>query len=161
MLFGKECMMKPLKMYGKDLEFVTECRYLGVNVVSGKSFSTTTSPLLRKFRCSANTILNAQQRSSEPVLMKLVYAVCVPNLTYACDAVALTTKQIHEMTVALNDCIRRIFTFHRWESVTFLRQSCGYQSIVEIIHQRTKSFLNSMSRTHNNSLIDICAIVNA
>ena len=62
--------------------------------------------LLIKKKCS---ILNAQNRSSEPMLMKLLYTICVPHLTYASEAVGstYTSKQLQSMNVALNESIRR------------------------------------------------------
>ena len=159
MVFGNAQPTKPLVMYGRELQFVNELKYLGVTVVSGKLFSISVSPMLRKFRSAANTILNAHRRSSDPVLMKLVYAVAVPLLTYACETLPITAKQLNEMTVALNDVIRRIFSFHRWESVSYLRQTCGYLSITEIVHHQTETFLKHFPRTDNLTLNRLKAIV--
>ena len=64
----------------------------------------------------------------------------------------------HEMTsldVALNDCIRKIFGFHRWESTRELRKSLGYESITEIFAMRNSRFLNGISRTGNSVLIQL------
>ena len=152
MTFGSVTSIAPLRMYGKNLQLVNEYKYLGINVVSGKCFSTSTSTMLRKFRCSVNTILNVPQRSSEQVLMKLLYAICVPLLTYGCDSVSYSTRQVHEMTVALNDSIRRIFSYQRWESISTLRKSFGYKSITEIFHDRTKNFLGRLSFLRNPTL---------
>ena len=159
MVFGNCKPIKPLQMYGSELQFVQQLKYLGVTVVSGKSFSMSISPMLQKFRCAANTIINAHKRSSEPVMMKLIYAVAVPLLTYACETLPISAKQLNEMTVALNDVIRRIFSFHRWESVSFLRQTCGYPSITEIVHCQTERFLKFFPRTDNFVLIFLKAIV--
>ena len=159
MVFGNAQPTKPLVMYGRELQSVNELKYLGVTVVSGKLFSISVSPMLRKFRSAANTILNAHRRSSDPVLMKLVYAVAVPLLTYACETLPITAKQLNEMTVALNDVIRRIFSFHRWESVSYLRQTCGYLSITEIVHHQTETFLKHFPRTDNLTLNRLKAIV--
>ena len=100
-------------MYGKSLTTVDRCKYLGVTVLAGKTFTVSESPFLRKFRCSINTLLNVQQLSSEQILMKLSFTVCVPNLTYACDAFSYNVRQINAMTVALNDSIRHIFSYNR------------------------------------------------
>ena len=155
MTFGNMSCMAPLKMYGTNLELVNEYKYLGIKVVSGKSFSTSTTPMLRKFRCSVNTVLNVPQRSSEQVLMKLLYAICVPLLTYGCDAISYSAKQIHEMTVALNDSIRRIFSYNRWESIGVLRCSFGYASIVEIFRGRTNRFKMHLPFLRNPTLTKV------
>ena len=158
MIFGTCKSVKPLTMYGSELQLVNEVKYLGVTVVSGRTFSINISPTLRKFRSAANTILNAHKKSSEPVLMKLIYAVAVPLLTYACESIPITSRQINEMTVALNDVIRRVFSFHRWESVTYLRQMCGFLSITEIVRYQTDRFFKLFPRTDNPTLIRLKAI---
>ena len=135
MLFGKHCTFTALKMYGKDLESVEQCKYLGVTIFAGRSFTVSETKFLRNFQCSVNTLLSVRQRSSEQVLMKLLYAICVPTLTYACDAFTYSNKQINLMNIALNDSIRRIFTYNRWESVSYLRIMFGFPSLSETFHQ--------------------------
>ena len=154
-------MIKPLTMYGRDLEFVNEMKYLGVSLVAGKVFSVGLTSTVRKFRCASNTILNAHRQSSEPDLLKLIYAVAVPILTYACEILPLSNKQLNEMTVALNDAIRRVFSFQRWESVRYLRESFGYLSLSEIVHNRTENFLKTFSRTGNDTLSTLRTTIDA
>ena len=121
MIFGNSSSSKPLCMYGQDLKFVTSCKYLGIEVVAGKKLTFSPVKPLIKFRCAANTILNTQSSLSEPVLMKLLYTACVPNLTYACESIDYSSRQMHSLDVALNDCIRRIISFIQWESVRYFR----------------------------------------
>ena len=158
MVFGSSQTIKPLTMYNRELQFVNELKYLGVFVVSGKEFSVGITSTVRKFRCASNTILNAHRKSSEPVMLKLIYAVAVPILTYACDTLPLSSRQLNEMTIALNDAIRKVFSFNRWESVRFLRESFGYSSLSEIIYDSTEKFFKMLSRTNNETLISIKAI---
>ena len=82
--------------------------------------------------CAANTILNVQNMSSEGVLFKMLYAACVPNLTYSCEAICYSSRQFGAMDVALTDAIRRIVGYDRWESVRHLRSTHGYPSLTEI-----------------------------
>ena len=161
MIFGSSITIKPLTMYNRELEVVDELRYLGVSVVSGKEFSVGITSTVRKFRCASNTILNAHRKSSEPVLLKLIYAVAVPILTYACETLPLNCRQLNEMTVALNDVIRRVFSFNRWESVRHLRESFGYSSLTEIVYDSTERFFKMFSRTDNATLITIKAVIDA
>ena len=121
-------------MYGKLLDIVHEYKYLGVTVVAGSTFSTPHLKPLIKFRSSANTILNIQRKPSEQVQLKLLYSMSVPNVTYASEVLHYSTKQMQMINVALNDCLRRIFGYNRWESVRFLRLSSGYPSITDIFH---------------------------
>ena len=114
-------------------------------------FSSLLRPLIR-FQSSADSILNAPQSSSEPISMKLLYAICVPHLTYASEVLRYSTRQLHPLNVALNDCIRRIFGYNRWESVRFLRLSFGYPSLSDIIDARVRSFLKGLPKIANSAL---------
>ena len=152
MTFGSRSFSPCLRMYGEVLESVQKYNYLGVEIVAGANFSTCITKRMIRFRSSANTILNASSKSSEPVLMKLLFTICVPHLTYASEVLSFSTRQLQPMNVALNDCIRRIFGYNRWESVRFLRISSGYPSLTDTFHARSRQFNRSLSRNHNSVL---------
>ena len=65
----------------------------------------------------------------------------------------LAQRSIHQdmtdCTTALNDAIRKIFTFQRWESVRALREGFGYKSLVEIFARANNKFLNSLPSHYN------------
>ena len=152
MHFGKDLHLPTLTMYGRPLEYVDRYKYLGVTVVAGSTFTTSHLKPLIRFRSTANTVLNVHQKPSEHILMKMLYATCVPHLTYASDVVQYSAGQMHQLNVALNDCIRRIFTYNRWESVRFLRLSFGYPSLIEIFESRSCKFLKKLSMLGNLTL---------
>ena len=120
--------------------------------MAGSKFTTSNLKPLIKFRSSANTILNTRNRLSEQVQLKLLYSMCVPNVTYAAEVLQYSSKQMHMINVALNDCLRRIFSYNRWESVRFLRLSFGYPSITDIFHQRSCRFNAQLSSIRNDTL---------
>ena len=84
--------------------------------------------------------------------MKILYNISVPHLTYACDVVDFSSKEMNRLHVALNDAIRKIFTFSRWESVKALREGFGYLSVTEIFAKRKRSFLRKIPSTGNQIL---------
>ena len=159
MKFGKSLTLRPLRMYEKDLGFVDQYKYLGVNVVSDRSFKVNSTLPLIKFRSCVNTIINVNARPSEHVLLKLLYSNCVPILTYACEVTCFSSGIINEMNVSLNDAIRKIFSYDRWESTRFLRTSFGYPSITEIFEDRHQSFMIGITHTRNPTLLLLRDIV--
>ena len=159
MTFGSQICSPSFYMYGKKLDDAKEYKYLGITVVSGSTFSVSFLRPLIRFRSSANTILNAPQSSSEPISMKLLYAICVPHLTYASEVLPYSTRQLHPLNVALNDCIRRIFGYNRWESVRFLRLSFGYPSLSDIIDARVCRFLNGLPKIANSTLSRLAEMI--
>ena len=58
---------------------------------------------------------------------------CLSLLTYCIAALKLSAGQVHEFNVGWNSVYRRIFGFHRWESVkSFI---CGLGKL-DLIHLR-------------------------
>ena len=87
--------------------------------------------------------------------MQLLYTNCVPILTYACEVKVFTGREMTRYDVALNDCIRKIFSFHRWESTRELRRSFGYDSITEIFAKRQTNFFRCLRLTCNPILVKL------
>ena len=155
MIFGKDhdkVDMKSLVLDNNGISFVNQYKYLGVIVQSSKNFSCDPKPSLCSFYRSVNTILNVARGPSESVQMKLLYSICVPVLTYACEVKVFSAREVIQMNTALNDAIRKIFGFNRWESVQNLRIELSYPSDMEIFHGRTKSFLRMLPLLQNDVL---------
>ena len=147
MLFGASSVnsIHPLLLNDEPIELVTSWKYLGCTVTAGKNLSFSTRSELNSFYASANSILRSMRRPNELVLMNLLYSKCVPILTYCAEVKELSNADMHKCNVALNDCIRRIFTYHRWESTRQLRQQLSLPNVYEIFHSRRNCF------THQNS----------
>ena len=140
-LFGKPTQFESLFLNGLAISAVQECKYLGVNLLAGKEFLCSSRKSLAAFLCSANTILNVLNKPSEVVLMQLLYANCIPILTYCCEIKKFNGREMTSMDVALNNCIRKIFSYNRWESTRALRRAFGYDSVTEIFSKRKTLFL--------------------
>ena len=97
---------------------------------------------LHNFYRSFNSLLSAVQKPNELVLMTLLYSNCVPCLSYAAEVKVLSSSEMQDCYVALNDSIRRIFSYNRWESTRTLRQQLGFQNISEMFHSRRDSFMS-------------------
>ena len=141
MYFGEDFnsfSCSPLFLNGKSLEFVREWKYLGVIVKSDKHFGSSVHKPRCAFYRSANSILNVLNKPSEDVQMKLLYSICVPCITYACDVVDYSSKDKQSLYVALNDAIRKVFGYDRWQSIKDIRESFGYPSITEICKKKKK-----------------------
>ena len=108
--------------------------------------------LRSSFYRSSNSILNVLKKPSEPVFMRLLFSICVPNITYACEVANYHHKAKESLHVALNDAIRRIFSYNRWESIRTLRESMGYLSVTEIFGHRKLSFDRKLTQMGNSFL---------
>ena len=161
MYFGKNYesfLCAPLTLNNAPLEFVKEFKYLGVLIKSENGFFCSGKKPRTAFYRSSNSILNVIKKPSQPVLMKLLYTICVPNLTYACEVTNYHYREKESLHVALNDAIRRIFSYHRWESIKTLRESFGYQSITEIFAKRKAKFEALLPSIGNQTLVALSNI---
>ena len=139
---------------GRGIEYVKEWKYLGANVVSGNSLAgwLSFSVDMSKFYCAFNSILHSSMNLSEKVLLKLLYSNCISPLTYAAKVKDHSAIEMRVMNTAINDALRRIFSYQRWESVRSLRESHGYESIYIIYENRKRKFYRAL-RVHPNSII--------
>ena len=152
--FGKRDvnLISPLTLDNEKIEFVSSWKYLGCTILSGKDLSFSTTSELSSFHASCNSIMRSVRRPNELVLMNLLYSNCVPSLTYCAEVRELANNDMHKCNVALNDTIRRIFTFHRWESTRQLRVELGFPNLYEIFASRKKCFAHK-NRTCSNVVI--------
>ena len=139
--------IEPLVLNNESIEFVNRWKYLGCTVVSTPKFAFSNDSELSAFYCSVNSILRSLRKPNELVMMKLLYSNCVPNLTYCAEVKGLICS-----SVALNDCIRCIFSYQRWESTRYLRQQLHLPNIVEIFSLRHKRF-SERNREHANAVV--------
>ena len=155
MLFGNQRnSVKPLSLDGTTIDIVSEWRYLGTTIVAGKELSFSARSELRSFYCSVNSLLSAQRMPNEAVQMNLLYTMCVPIITYASEVKSYKYVDMHACHVALNDAIRRIFGYNRWESIRSLRTSFGYNDLYHIFHQRGERF-GRQSQKHDNEVVRV------
>ena len=84
--------------------------------------------------------------------MHLLFTNCVPKLTYGAAIKQLNAAETHQYNVALNNAIRRIFGFRRWQSIRQIREIYGYDSIEVMFANAKDRFHHSLSNHHNDVL---------
>ena len=136
---GKD--VDPLILNDKPIETVSKWTYLGTTITSGKNVSFSTQKELSAFYRSFNSVMSSIQKPNCLVLMNILYSNCVPSLTYAAEVKDIPSRELNSLNVALNDSIRRIFSYNRWESTRTLHQHLGFPNITEIFFQRRKHFI--------------------
>ena len=152
-------IIKPLTINNADIEFVDKIKYLGTNIESSPSLSFSHEDDLCSFYRAANSVLNQIQVPDETILMHLLYSHCVPCFTYASSIKDYTGRQMTDCTTALNNAIRKIFTFHKWESVRSLRESFGYPALCETFAKANRKFVISLPNHNNRTISQLHAIV--
>ena len=142
----------PLSLEGNPLEFVSEYKYLGVNLCSGKRLTFSATSTIRSFHRAANSVLYSRVKPDKIVLMRLLYTQCVPIITYASAVKEFSANEMYRCHVAVNNAIRKIFSFAIWQSIRQIRISNGFQSIYEIFASAKRKFIVK-SKTSSNSVV--------
>ena len=155
LIFGntKSKTFAPLTLKNESMEYVSQWTYLGATVVAGTTLSFTCKRELGNFYRSFNSLLSTVQKPNELVLMNLLYTNCVPSLTNAAEVKDISSSEMHKCNVALNDAIRRIFSYNRWESTRALRQELGFHNITEIFHSRRETFISKCLKPGNRNKV--------
>ena len=84
--------------------------------------------------------------------MKLLYTNCVPIITYSCAVREFSAADMYRCHVAVNNAIRRIYSFATWQSIRDIRIENGYKSIYEIFALAKAKFLNSALTSTNQTV---------
>ena len=126
--------------------------YLGTSIVNDKGFSFSCERELTKFYRASNSILKAVSKPSGEILLQLLYSNCIPILTYACAVKQYPSKLMQHCNTAVNDALRLIFGYHRWERIRVLRESFGYKSLADIFGFARKKF-HDILPYHSNSIV--------
>ena len=162
MIFGADWNKlnpSPLILNEQPVEYVTQWKYLGCLLSAGKTLLFSNRNDLTAFHRSANSIVSALRRPSEQVLMRLLYSFSIPILTYACEVKVFSCSEMLDCHIAMNDSIRRIFSYNRWESIRYLRESLGYCDLYHIFSIRKRRFMHGIASLGNSTLRSLHSLV--
>ena len=150
-----------LTLNGSPLEFVTESKYLGVVLCGGKTLSFSALGTIRSFHRAANSILYSRVKPDKMILMKLLYAQCIPIVTYASAVKECSSSEMYRCHVSINNAIRKIYSFATWESIRHIRINNGFKSVYELFALAKKKFLTNARKSSNTVICHLINILDA
>jgi hypothetical protein len=112
-------------------------------------------PVKQSFFSACNCIYSKAKDIDEIVNLSLQESYCLPVLTYAVATLKLTVKQEDELNACWNTVYRKIFGFHKWESVKCFIWGLGRLDLHHIILQRKFKFYLHLLNSRENFLCDI------
>ena len=148
MIFGKI----PLTLCGSGIDYVDEWKYLGVTIKNGRSLGFSARPDIASFFRACNAVIHSLPGAHEHTLVTLLYSNCVPILTYACAVKEYSSSDMSNCNTAVNNALRKVFGFSRWESIRILREMFGMKSLYDIFMVTQEKFLRTC-RSHNNQIV--------
>ena len=141
-------------MDGTEIDWERQCKYLGVTLVSGPSFSCCTKEPLRKFYRALNAINRIEGRSDEMVMLRLLETHCVPILTYAAEVIYVNDRaERRQIRVAYNAVYRKMFGYSYRESVTLLQHTLNRPTWEELVEKRKRNFSQRIILCPHDSLV--------
>ena len=143
-------LVAPLILDGAPVEFVAQYKYLGVVLCGGKNLTFSATSTIRSFHRAANSILHGRVKPDKSVLMKILYAQCVPIISYAAAVKIFSAADMYRCHAAINNAIRKIYSFAVWQSIRHFRIENGFKSIYEIFAAAQKKFLTNAERSTNS-----------
>ena len=161
MIFGKSYNenIVPLRLSGEPVEFVSEWKYLGTTLVTGKRLFFSARPDLTSFFRATNAIINVLVGAHEHTLLALLHSNCVPILTYACAVKHYSSSDMSDCNLAMNNAFRKIFGFTEWQSIRTLREEFGFKSLY-VTFKTAKDRFRDSCLTHQNPVISYIASLN-
>ena len=147
MCFGKSYELCPLKLDGKNIEWVNSWSYLGVTLKAHTRFNCCIDEKIKSFYRSANGILRIEGRSEETVMLQLLETHCLSILTYAINVIHVADRdERRRLRVAYNTMFRKIFNYRPWESVTDLQHALHRPTWEELVNKRKEKFRDRISQ---------------
>ena len=158
MYFGKplNISFRPT-LNGMPIDWVSQWKYLGVVLQSGKRFGCSVQERVKSFYRSLNAILRVEGRSDDLVLLRLLEAHCVPLITYAIETLHVADRdEKRSLRVAYNSIFRKLFGYRYFESVTNLQHALGRPTWEELVLKRQNGFLNRAQSSESELVAAFC-----
>jgi hypothetical protein len=152
--------ISPMKLGGADILWVDSIKYLGVTVYAGVKMSVNLDIVKRKFYAACNSILCNSIHQSELIRLQLLESYCLPILSYCVAVWDLTKKQITELNVCWNMMYRKLFGFHKWESIRACINGLGRLDFVHIYIWLRSKFLKGNLICDNNVINNLSRVYN-
>lgn len=140
----KFSMLASLTINETIIQWVDNIKYLGVTISSGNFFKTDLSTTRRRFFASVNSILSKSKFTSDLVVLQLMESHCLPILLYAIESVNMGSNDLRMLNSWWNSVYRRIFNYHKWESVKELICYLGRLDVVHLANLRQVHFIKRM-----------------
>jgi hypothetical protein len=126
--FKIKCVV--LLLCGKSLNYVSEIRYLGVILKTGRTCSFQYTAVKASFYRSFNAIYRqSKYGNSELTTVYLLSNVCIPILTYALEATGPNRGVFRSLDGAIDNALRKIFGIYESNNVSYVRHMLKLRSI--------------------------------
>jgi hypothetical protein len=142
----------PMSIGGEQIQWAQKLKYLGITLNSSSVFTVDLSEIRRKFYVAINSILSQCNYTSDIIKLELVEKHCLPILLYCIESLDLDCASIKLLNSWWNSAYRKIFGYHKWESVKCLIRMLGRFDVHHIANLRSISFVKRLEVVNNSFL---------
>ena len=82
----------------------------------------------------------------------------MPIISYACAVKEYSAADMRRCHVAVNNAIRKIYSYAVWQSIRYLRMSFGFSSIYEIFDKAKRKFLAGAVKSSNAVVLQLASL---
>ena len=117
-------------------------KYLGIHFYYGCTLDIDISHMMRKFYAAANAICGHVKFASDMSRLLLMESFCLPLLSYCCEAMQYSRRQLQQLNVCWNNAYRKVSGMHSWASVKEIQFYCGGLDFIHTYVLRKLTFLS-------------------
>jgi hypothetical protein len=147
-----------MKLGCDDICWSNTFKYLGIHFVTGKKLAVDINFIKRKFFAASNCILGNVKCLNDLIKLSLMESFCLPILLYATVSFKLSIDQINELNIGWNSIFRRIFGFHKWESVRCFINGIGRLDFIHLRMYLQLKFVKKCLLSVNSTLANVMVI---
>jgi hypothetical protein len=151
MLVGPNKISTPASMFisGRAIDWKESIKYLGVNLKSAVKFSVDLNEVRRKFFVAVNSVMNHCSHTSDLIKLELLEKHCLPIILYCVESFNLDNYSLSLLNSWWNSVYRKIFKFHKWESVKNLICLLDRLDLHHMVYFRRVAFFKNLEQTDN------------
>ena len=142
----------PMTINNVHINWVDKVQYLGLTVSAGRKFDIDFTNTRHKFFMSINSILSKCKYTADTVKLKLLESHCLPILLYAIESLDVDGTKLKSLNSWWNAAYRKLFGYHKWESVKVLICMLGRLDLLHLVNLRRLTFIKQ-SATCDNSVM--------
>ena len=137
-------------LYGGSLKWVSSCRYLGVFLISARSFKCSFDQEKAKYFRAFNSIYGKVSCSTtEDIIITLLKTKCLPVILYATEACPILSRDMQSLEFAVTRSFMKIFHSGSSWVIAECQKNFNFVRIKHQIAIRTAKFLRAFSASEN------------
>ena len=129
-----------MQLDSHPIPWASSIKYLGVYIVSGSKLLFEIASVKQSFFAACNYIYAQAKSLDETLHLSLQESYCLPVLTYAVAGLNLSVRPENELNACWNSVYRKLFSFHKWESVKYCIYGLNRLDLHSIIRLRRAFF---------------------